>query len=107
MPSRSSTGQLLEVRLVAAGPVRGLLGVRGPEDLEDPLQAVLVDFRGSVYRCAAGFPPATDRRAYVQARAYVASTDRTWPFSFENLCDAIGLDADNVREELDLTGTPE
>ena len=71
------------------------------------LQAVLDDFRGSGYRCAAGFPPATDRRAYVQARAYVASTDRTWPFSFENLCDAIGLDADNVRDELDLRGTPE
>src|SRR5712691_11671966 len=71
------------------------------------LQAVLDDFRGSVYRCAAGFPAATDRRAYEQERAYVASTDRTWPFSFENLCEAIWLDADNVRESLGLTGIPE
>jgi len=64
------------------------------------LQAVLDDFRGSVYRCAAGFPPATDRRAYVQARAYVASTDRTWPFSFENVCEALGLDPTVLRQEL-------
>ena len=70
------------------------------------LQTVLDDLRGSVYRCAAGFPAPTDRRAYEQARAYVASTDRTWPFSFENVCEAIGLDADGLREELEVTGTP-
>jgi len=34
--------------------------------------------------------------------AYVASTDRAWPFSFENLCEALGLDAGCLREELDL-----
>ena len=71
------------------------------------LQTVLDDFRGSEYRCAAGFPAPTDRRAYAQARAYVASTDRSWPFSFENLCEAIGLDAKGLREELDATGAPE
>ena len=71
------------------------------------LQTVLDDFRGSVYRCAAGLPAPIDRRAYEQARAYVASTDRTWPFSFENVCEAIGLDADGLREELDVTGAPE
>ena len=64
------------------------------------LQTVLDDFRGSVYRCAAGFPAPTDRRAYAQARAYVASTDRTWPFSFENVCEALGLDPTVLRQEL-------
>jgi hypothetical protein len=28
------------------------------------------------------------------------STDRTWPFSFENLCEALGIDADALRLEL-------
>jgi hypothetical protein len=37
---------------------------------------------------------------YLQATAYVASRDRTWPFSFENLCDAIGLDVGALREAL-------
>ena len=71
------------------------------------LQTVLDDFRGSGYRCAAGFPAPKDQRAYAQARAYVASTDRTWPFSFENLCEAIGLDATGLRQELRATGASE
>ena len=46
------------------------------------LQAVVDDCRGgSVYRRS-------------------ASTDRTWPFSFENLCDALELDAVALRREL-------
>ena len=42
------------------------------------------------------------RSAYPRSKAgaYVAGTDRTWPFSFENLCDALGLDADALRAEL-------
>jgi hypothetical protein len=71
------------------------------------LQTVLDDFRGSGYRCAAGLPAPKDRRAYAEARAYVASTDRKWPFSFENLCEAIGLDARGLRAELRATGAPE
>ncbi len=31
---------------------------------------------------------------------YVTSTDRVWPFSFENLCDALGVDAECLRREL-------
>ena len=64
------------------------------------LQTVVDDYRGSTYRHAAGFPAHRDRRAYAAACAYVASTDRTWPFSFENLCDALGLDAGSLRAEL-------
>jgi hypothetical protein len=39
-------------------------------------------------------------RGVRNATAYVASTDRTWPFSFENLCDALGLNAGGLRREL-------
>ena len=41
-----------------------------------------------------------DRRAALEALAYVASTDRSWPFSFENLCDAVGLEAGALRRGL-------
>ena len=64
------------------------------------LQAVVDDCRGSAYRHAAGYPRGLDRRAYQQARAYVTSTDRSWPVSFENLCEAVGLDAGSLRNEL-------
>jgi hypothetical protein len=64
------------------------------------LQTVVDDYRGSMYRHAAGLTGQRDPRVYAAARAYVESTDRTWPFSFENLCDAVGLDADCLRTEL-------
>jgi hypothetical protein len=62
------------------------------------LQAVVDDCqhypRAPIYRAR------VDGRTYLQATAYVASRDRTWPFSFENLCEAIGLDVGALREEL-------
>ena len=67
------------------------------------LQAVIDDCRGgSVYRRATG-KGTIDTRAVRKALAYVASTDRSWPFSFENLCEALGLDAGGLREELDVS----
>ena len=65
------------------------------------LQAVVDDCRGSVYRRSAS-KGAIDVRTVRKAMAYVASTDRAWPFSFENLCEALGLDAGCLREELDV-----
>jgi hypothetical protein len=67
------------------------------------LRTVVDDRRGgSVYRRAVGYA-AVDTRCVHKAIAYVASTDRTWPFSFENLCDALGLDSNVLRQELHVT----
>ena len=64
------------------------------------LHAVVDDCRGgSVYRRATG-QGVVEAGSVRKAVAYVASTDRTWPFSFENLCDALGLDAVTLRREL-------
>ena len=65
------------------------------------LKAVIDDCRDSGARRAtmAGDalpgPPSLD-----DVFDYVASTDRVWPFSFENLCDALGMDAECLRQEL-------
>ncbi len=64
------------------------------------LQTVVDDFRGSVYRQTRGYETPVCRRGVQKASAYVASTDRTWPFSFENLCEALGLNAGSLRQEL-------
>ncbi len=70
------------------------------------LQAVVDDCRGgSVYRRSVGYEP-IGTRGVRDAMAYVASTDRAWPFSFENLCEVLGLDADSLREELDVMRAP-
>lgn len=64
------------------------------------LQTVVDDCRGgSVYRHSRG-QGSVDARTTRQAFAYVASTDRRWPFSFENLCEALGLDPSSLRQEL-------
>jgi hypothetical protein len=42
----------------------------------------------------------TARSVYVDARNWIASNDRSWPYSFLNLCDVLHLAADDVRVEL-------
>jgi hypothetical protein len=64
------------------------------------LQAVVDDCRIS-WRIPllGGVMPRDVRRAI----NYVASSDRAWPFSFENLCQELGLDADGLRRALEVT----
>jgi len=70
------------------------------------LRAVVDDCRGgSAYRRAAGKGVVGAGNIH-KAIAYVASTDRAWPFSFENLCDALGLDVGTLRGELIATRDP-
>jgi hypothetical protein len=45
-------------------------------------------------RCAAG------NSLYADARKWITSNDRLWPFSFLNLCEALHLAADVIRAEL-------
>jgi hypothetical protein len=68
------------------------------------LQTVVDDCRGSVYRRARNYGKPPGRRGVSKASAYMASRDRSWPFSFENLCDALGMDADLLRKELQTPG---
>jgi hypothetical protein len=64
------------------------------------LQTVLDDCKGSGYRRARGFKKPIARQNVEAATAYMRSTDRAWPFSFENVCEALGLNADGLRKEL-------
>jgi hypothetical protein len=64
------------------------------------LQTVVDDCQGSLSRRRTGQGAATNAQAYRDARAYVSSTDRSYAFSFENLCEAVGLDAGSLRRGL-------
>jgi hypothetical protein len=70
------------------------------------LQGVVDDHWGSVYRGAAGYGSQTNLRRLRAAVAYVASRDRRWPFSFENLCEALSLDSGRLRHELRKAPVP-
>lgn len=67
------------------------------------LQTVVDDYQDSSQWRLAGDASVADQRAARDAAAYVASADRSWPFSFENICEAIGVDADRLRRGLQET----
>ena len=62
------------------------------------LQTAVDDRQGSAYWRSSGAGESDE--GVHQANAYVASTDREWPFSFENLCVALDLDPGWLRRKL-------
>ena len=61
------------------------------------LQTVVYDCRIVEGPAVDGVSRARDSHAYGRAMAYVASRDRSWPYSFENLCDTLGVDPAHLR----------
>ena len=95
---------MIHIMLPAQYASRGRLADPHKRLMAAVLHAVVDDCRGgSIYRRSAGKGALGDRSVR-KAVAYVASTDRVWPFSFENLCDALGLDAGALRDELIIGG---
>ena len=78
----------------------GCGGAGGPAVRERALmQAVLED---AVHCLAGELGPSSARPTLAaEARAWFTASDPHWPFSFVNLCDALGLDADRVRRHLE------
>jgi hypothetical protein len=64
------------------------------------LQTALDDCQGTATARAIGSPVPRDRKETREAIAFVRSPDRSWPYSFLNICDAIGLDAESVRRTI-------
>ena len=71
----------------------------GPAACERALmRAVLED----AIRCLVGEvgPPHQRGALAAEAREWIETADPRWPFSFENLCDGLGLEAGNLRRRL-------
>ena len=64
------------------------------------LQTAIDDVRST--RPLDGVDNRGNGREHDGARAWVASQDRTWPFSFENVCEAVGIDSTALRRALQL-----
>ncbi len=62
------------------------------------MRAVLED----AIRCLAGDAGGLGERGQLvsEARAWLESTDARWPFSFENVCDGLGLEPSRLRTRL-------
>ena len=64
------------------------------------LQFAVDDCLDSFCPLSAGYGTLAAQRRFHDARLYVLNKDRVWPFSFENLCDALDLDARKLRRRL-------
>lgn len=61
--------------------------------------AVLVDAVLLLQR-ERGIKDAKRKRHVQEAKRWIWREDTAWPFSFRNICDALGLDADYLRRGL-------
>jgi hypothetical protein len=91
-------------------PVEDLLEGSGPR-AEPHKRLMLAVLKTVVDDCQEYERPSPYRarvksHTYQEATAYVASRDRTWPFSFENLCESIGLDVASTRAALGSAPLP-
>jgi hypothetical protein len=56
------------------------------------------------YRTLAGAQSPRARRLYREAETWFAERDARWPFAFENVCAALGIDAERLRSGLRAWG---
>ena len=63
------------------------------------LIAILADAVNCFQRCGLA-PGRRNRRAGQESERWIMSRDRDWPFSFENICEVLDLDADYLRANL-------
>jgi hypothetical protein len=61
--------------------------------------AVLEDAVGTYQKCSVAVAPA-GRREFLEAQSWIESDDVRWPFSFRNICDALGLEGVALRRGL-------
>jgi len=52
------------------------------------------------FQCYVGSRHERKRRLYLEAETWILDEDRLYAFSFENVCDALGLDANFLRRGL-------
>lgn len=60
------------------------------------MQAILEDAIDT-YRLHAVHKAPRQRRLFLDAQRWIMAHDENWPFSFENICSALGLDASFLR----------
>lgn len=63
------------------------------------MQAILEDAINT-YRLHFGTKTGRHRKLFLDAQRWIWSTDDEWPFSFENICSALGLDPSFLRHGL-------
>jgi hypothetical protein len=66
-------------------------------DGERRLMLAILEDAVDVYRKQAGATDRKRRQLFLDAEAWIEDTDTTWIFSFESICNALGLEAEYLR----------
>jgi hypothetical protein len=69
-------------------------------DGERRLMLAVLEDAVEMYRKHCGPRPGRNRQLFLDAESWIDSDDRTWVFSFLNLCDVLELDAGYLRRGL-------
>src|SRR5438552_15816823 len=73
---------------------------RTEHDGERRLMIAVLEDAVDVFRKQAGARDARGEQLFQEAETWIEDPDRTWLFSFQNICDVLGLDADYLRRGL-------
>jgi hypothetical protein len=76
---------------------------RGVQSERHLMLAVLQDAVECYQKYALARDP-RGRTLFTDAVEWIESTDRQWPFAYENICDSLGLDPASVRSGLSKWG---
>ena len=73
---------------------------RSEHDGERRLMIAVLEDAVDVYRKQAGARDARAQQLFHEAEEWIEDADQSWLFSFQNICDVLGLDADYLRRGL-------
>jgi hypothetical protein len=73
---------------------------RSEHDGERRLMIAVLEDAVDVYRKQAGARDPRGEQLFDEAEAWIEDRDRTWLFSFQNICDVLDIDADYLRRGL-------
>jgi len=73
---------------------------RASSDGERRLMVAILEDAVDVYRKQAGARDRKRRQLFEDAEAWIESPDTTWIFSYQNICDVLGIDAAYLRKGL-------
>jgi hypothetical protein len=73
---------------------------RSEHDAERRLMIAVLEDAVDVYRKQAGAKDQRGQELFRDAEEWIEDPDRTWLFSFQNICDVLDLDADYLRRGL-------
>jgi hypothetical protein len=71
-----------------------------PNDPERRLRLAVLEEALSLFQKHIGATEGRPKFAFQEVLTWISSRDRSWPFAFENVCDALEIDPDYLRDGL-------